>query len=128
HNIAASMMDSKDDSTNVTWAMPGPTPYMAKVIHVFVSMDSLVAKQFEAGLANLNASAETWERKTCRPAAASASAHNEPPCLPSVFGGCYDAAPMLTVEEQTQVAPPAVTGGREPRGYLIIREGANGFH
>src|SRR5207245_2508025 len=37
-----------------------------------------------------------------RPTAASASAHNEPPCLPSVFGGCYDGAPMLTMQERTQ--------------------------
>jgi len=58
HNIAEFMMGSKDDSTNVTWAMHGPTPYMAKVIHVFFSMDSMVGKQFEAGLANLKAIAE----------------------------------------------------------------------
>jgi len=58
HNIAEFMMGSKDDSTNVTWAMHGPTPYMAKVIHIFFSMDSMVGKDFEAGLANLKAIAE----------------------------------------------------------------------
>ena len=58
HNIAEFMMDSKDDSTNVTWAMHGPTPYMAKVIHIFFSMDSMVGKDFETGLANLKAIAE----------------------------------------------------------------------
>jgi len=58
HNIAEFMMDSKDDSTNVTWAMHGPTPYMAKVIHIFFSMDSMVGKDFETGLANLKTIAE----------------------------------------------------------------------
>ena len=41
------------DSTEVTWAMQGPVPYMAKVVHVFFDMDSMVGKQFETGLANL---------------------------------------------------------------------------
>ena len=58
HNIAEFMMGSKDDSTNVTWAMHGPTPYMAKVIHIFFSMDSMVGKDFETGLANLKTIAE----------------------------------------------------------------------
>lgn len=30
--------------------------------------------------------------------------------MPATLGGCYDDAPMLTVEEQTQVAPAAGTG------------------
>ena len=58
HNIAEFTLEAQGDSTNVTWAMHGPTPYMAKVIHVFFSMDSMVGKQFEAGLANLKAIAE----------------------------------------------------------------------
>jgi hypothetical protein len=58
HNIAEFTLDSQGDSTNVTWAMHGPNPYMAKVIHIFFSMDSMVGKQFEAGLANLKTIAE----------------------------------------------------------------------
>ncbi len=58
HNIAEFTLDAKGDSTNVTWAMHGPTPYMAKVIHIFFSMDSMVGKQFEAGLANMKTLAE----------------------------------------------------------------------
>jgi uncharacterized protein YndB with AHSA1/START domain len=58
HNMAEFTLESKAGSTNVTWAMYGPSPYMAKIIHVFVSMDSMVGKQFEAGLANLKAVAE----------------------------------------------------------------------
>jgi len=58
HNIAEFTLESKGDSTNVTWAMHGPNPYIAKVIHIFFSMDSMVGKQFEAGLANLKTIAE----------------------------------------------------------------------
>lgn len=58
HNIAEFTLDAKGGSTNITWAMHGPTPYMAKVCHIFFSMDSLVGKQFEAGLANMKALAE----------------------------------------------------------------------
>jgi len=58
HNIAEFTLEAKGDSTNVTWAMHGPTPYMAKVIHIFFSMDSMVGKDFETGLANLKAIAE----------------------------------------------------------------------
>jgi hypothetical protein len=38
--------------------MRGPTPFISKLMQVFVSMDSMVGKDFEAGLANLKASAE----------------------------------------------------------------------
>ena len=58
HNIAEFTLEAKGDSTNVTWAMHGPTPYMAKVIHIFFSMDSMVGKDFETGLANLKTIAE----------------------------------------------------------------------
>jgi uncharacterized protein YndB with AHSA1/START domain len=45
-------------TTNVTWAMQGPAPFIAKVIHVFIDMDKMVGKDFEAGLASLKAIAE----------------------------------------------------------------------
>ena len=47
-----------EDATNVTWAMQGDTPYFARIIHVFIDMDSMVGKDFEAGLASLKAIAE----------------------------------------------------------------------
>jgi hypothetical protein len=58
HNVVQFTMVPKGDATEVTWEMQGPAPYMAKVIHVFVSMDSMVGKDFEAGLANLKSVAE----------------------------------------------------------------------
>jgi hypothetical protein len=42
----------------VTWAMHAPSPFISKVIQMFFSMDSMVGKDFETGLANLKASAE----------------------------------------------------------------------
>jgi hypothetical protein len=38
--------------------MHGPNPYLAKVVHTVVSMDSMVGKQFETSLANLKTIAE----------------------------------------------------------------------
>jgi hypothetical protein len=38
--------------------MYGPQPYMAKVMSVFMSMDRMVGKDFEQGLANMKAIAE----------------------------------------------------------------------
>lgn len=45
-------------TTHVTWAMQGPAPFIAKVIHVFIDMDKMVGRDFEAGLANLKTIAE----------------------------------------------------------------------
>jgi hypothetical protein len=38
--------------------MHGPNSYMAKVMSIFISMDMLLGKEFENGLANLKAAAE----------------------------------------------------------------------
>jgi uncharacterized protein YndB with AHSA1/START domain len=58
HNTVEFTLDPKGDATNVTWAMQGDTPYLAKIIHVFIDMDKMVGKDFEAGLANLKTLAE----------------------------------------------------------------------
>jgi uncharacterized protein YndB with AHSA1/START domain len=58
HNFVDFTLEPKGDATNVTWTMRGPTPFISKVMQVFVSMDSMVGKDFEAGLANMKASAE----------------------------------------------------------------------
>jgi len=58
HNLVEFTLEPKGDATNVTWAMRGDTPYFAKIIHVFINMDKMVGKDFEAGLANLKAIAE----------------------------------------------------------------------
>ena len=58
HNIVDFTLEPKGDSTSVTWTMHGPMPFISKVISVFCNMDSMIGKDFEAGLANLKAVAE----------------------------------------------------------------------
>jgi uncharacterized protein YndB with AHSA1/START domain len=59
HNIAEFTLDAKGTSTDVTWAMHGPRPFLFKVMTIFISMDKMVGKDFEQGLANLKALAES---------------------------------------------------------------------
>lgn len=42
-------------ATRVSWAMEGQSPYMAKLMGLFVDMDKLIGRDFEQGLANLRA-------------------------------------------------------------------------
>jgi hypothetical protein len=49
---------AQGDATRVTWAMRGPQPFMAKVVGLFLDMDHMIGKDFEAGLANLKAITE----------------------------------------------------------------------
>ena len=58
HNIAEFTLEPDGDSTNLTWAMHGPTPFVSKVMQVFISMDKMIGKDFEAGLANLKTVSE----------------------------------------------------------------------
>jgi uncharacterized protein YndB with AHSA1/START domain len=58
HNTAEYTLTPSGDTTQVTWAMYGPSTYVTKLMGVFVSMDSMIGKDFEAGLANLKAAAE----------------------------------------------------------------------
>jgi Polyketide cyclase / dehydrase and lipid transport len=58
HNVVDFRLAPKGEFTTVTWAMHGPNSYFAKVMQVFVSMDSMVGKDFETGLANMKAVAE----------------------------------------------------------------------
>ena len=58
HNTAEFTMLPQGDETRVTWRMHGPAPFMARVMHVFINIDKMVGKDFEAGLANLKRLAE----------------------------------------------------------------------
>jgi hypothetical protein len=57
HNTAEFTMlpqgDAINVTTNVTWRMHGPAPFMSKVMQVFMNMDTMIGKDFEIGLANL---------------------------------------------------------------------------
>lgn len=55
---ARNLSDRKDVTTNVTWAMRGPMPYMSKLMSIFFNMDRMIGKDFEDGLANLKRTTE----------------------------------------------------------------------
>ncbi len=59
HNTCDFTLSPDGAKTNVTWAMTGPSPFMMKVMRVFVDMDKMVGKDFEAGLANLKSVTES---------------------------------------------------------------------
>lgn len=52
-NTTTFSLRPEGDGTHVTWSMVGPRTFAHKVIGVFVSMDKLVGKDFEKGLARL---------------------------------------------------------------------------
>ncbi len=58
HNTAEFTLVPKGAATDVTWAMYGPAPFVSKLMGVFIDMDRMIGKDFEAGLATLKATAE----------------------------------------------------------------------
>jgi uncharacterized protein YndB with AHSA1/START domain len=58
HNTAEFLLEPSGDSTTVTWAIFGPQPYLAKVMHLFFNMDRMIGTEFEAGLSSLKAITE----------------------------------------------------------------------
>jgi hypothetical protein len=58
HNVATFLLVPQGDATNVTWTMDGPTPYVGKLIGIFMNMETMIGGAFDQGLANLKAIAE----------------------------------------------------------------------
>jgi uncharacterized protein YndB with AHSA1/START domain len=58
HNRTVFTLTPQGDATQVNWSMSGPTPFVSKLMQVFVSMDAMIGKDFEEGLANLKALTE----------------------------------------------------------------------
>jgi uncharacterized protein YndB with AHSA1/START domain len=58
HNIVVFSLEPQGDSTQVTWDMQGPAPFISKLMQVFFSLDSMIGKDFETGLADMKAAAE----------------------------------------------------------------------
>ncbi|MES2325491.1 MAG: SRPBCC family protein [Pseudomonadota bacterium] len=46
------------ETTTVTWTMTGPMQFMTKLMSVFSSMDAMIGKDFEKGLAQMKTAAE----------------------------------------------------------------------
>jgi carbon monoxide dehydrogenase subunit G len=53
HNTAEFTMLPQGDATHVTWVMHGPAVFISKVMQVFMNLDKMIGKDFEAGLVNL---------------------------------------------------------------------------
>ena len=58
HNITDFTLAPRNGGTHVSWTMSGPLNFMMKLMQVFMSMDRMVGKDFEAGLASMKAAAE----------------------------------------------------------------------
>jgi uncharacterized protein YndB with AHSA1/START domain len=52
-NTAEFTFKPEADQTVVTWNMSGQKNFIAKAVHLFMDMDKMVGKDFEAGLSNL---------------------------------------------------------------------------
>jgi Polyketide cyclase / dehydrase and lipid transport len=61
HNVAEIALDARGNSTNVTWAIYGPNRYLSKVMSLFFSIDKMIGREFETGLANLKSLTEANE-------------------------------------------------------------------
>jgi uncharacterized protein YndB with AHSA1/START domain len=57
-NTVEYTLEPRGEATEVTWAMYGAAPYLSKVICLFLDMDKMVGRDFEAGLADLKAITE----------------------------------------------------------------------
>lgn len=57
-NITDFALVPKGELTTVNWTMNGPMMYITKIMSVFTSMDKMIGKDFEKGLAQLKAVAE----------------------------------------------------------------------
>lgn len=57
-NMTQFLLMPQGEATTVTWTMNGPMPFITKVMSVFTSMDAMVGRDFDKGLAQLKAAAE----------------------------------------------------------------------
>ena len=62
------------DATKVTWAMNGKNNFMGKFFSLFMDMDSMIGKDFEAGLGALKTVAEADAQKRAAERAAAEAA------------------------------------------------------
>ena len=58
-NITDIAFTPERGGTRVNWAMHGPHPFVMRLMSIFVSMDKMVGKDFEKGLAQLKAVSES---------------------------------------------------------------------
>lgn len=73
------------EGTKFTWSMAGKNNFVSKAMGVFASMDSMIGKDFEAGLANLKGVVEPLAKQQAEAAkkAAEAAAAPAPDAAPA---------------------------------------------
>jgi Polyketide cyclase / dehydrase and lipid transport len=59
HNQTVFTLTPESGDTKVRWEMTGASPFMIKVMGLFMSMDKMVGKDFEKGLAAMKTAAES---------------------------------------------------------------------
>lgn len=57
-NSAEFVLQAQDSATVVTWAMFGPSPFIAKLMNTIFNMEAMVGPDFEAGLKSLKVLSE----------------------------------------------------------------------
>ena len=58
HNVIEFSLVPQGQSTEVTWAMHGASPYLSKLLGLVFNMDKMIGGAFEAGLAELKSKVE----------------------------------------------------------------------
>jgi len=58
HNLVDFTLEPRGNSTQVTWAIHGPSPFISKVMGIVFNVDKMIGKDFEAGLAALKTVSE----------------------------------------------------------------------
>ncbi|MFZ0791655.1 MAG: SRPBCC family protein [Chromatiaceae bacterium] len=58
HNTIEFTLERQGETSKVTQAMFGPSPFISKLIGLFFSMDKMIGQKYEEGLASLKAIAE----------------------------------------------------------------------
>lgn len=87
-------------ATKVTWSMDGDNNFMGKMMSLFMSMDSMIGKDFEDGLANLEVQAKLAAQRDEEAAAAKKAA--EDAAAAAAAAAAADAAALAAG------TPPAV--------------------
>ena len=57
-NMTEFTLEPEGKSTDVRWEMYGPSPFMHKLMGVFMNMDRMIGRDFEKGLVAMKAAAE----------------------------------------------------------------------
>ena len=58
HNTADFLLAPQAGGTEVRWVMSGPAPFVSKLMGLFISMDAMIGKDFDKGLAQLKLAVE----------------------------------------------------------------------